>query len=545
MRRTREVDGDADAGRDSKAAKTDDESNVSSAVVREESSLKKKANAFATSTGIEKKGLSYLLAEKSEGSSKHVFGGNATAYNEVDTAEDRDARAIAERNLALQEEEGVNEDGSKIYRGQAGYKNHLKKDAASVGNNKNTGTQGPIRAPAFFRATCRFDFQPDICKDYRDTGFCGFGDSCKFMHDRGNYKSGWQMEKEWDEKQAKRKSMIAMGMDPDAKADDDAAAANGEFLVDGKGPGGAEELPYACHLCRGPFVEPVKTKCGHYFCQDCMGARYKEGNPKCPICDKNTAGIFNHCRRFAAHALKAGGCLKLFTDARALAASLKAANDEDEDGDDDESKAADAVEEDKREVAALVAAAETRANSKKGSGGVGKSASGGIGGSRGESGGSGGWAVVEDEVGEDHEGSGVGGILEAEAEERALAEKATSDEDAATAAAAASEAEAARVLASAARAQSESAAALGWAQVTSYGQTYWFHQAKNQTSRELPAEVAEHQAKQEGAGSGAAAAETAETATTTTATGWQALKDEQGRTYYFHPTTRQTSWFPR
>ena len=31
---------------------------------------------------------------------------------------------------------------------------------------------------------------PPCRQDYRDTGFCGFGDSCKFMHDRGDYKAG-------------------------------------------------------------------------------------------------------------------------------------------------------------------------------------------------------------------------------------------------------------------------------------------------------------------------------------------------------------------
>lgn len=40
-------------------------------------------------------------------------------------------------------------------------------------------TKGPIRAPTFLRATCRFDYQPDICKDYKETGFCGYGDNCK------------------------------------------------------------------------------------------------------------------------------------------------------------------------------------------------------------------------------------------------------------------------------------------------------------------------------------------------------------------------------
>jgi len=37
------------------------------------------------------------------------------------------------------------------------------------------GRQGPIRAPAHLRATVRWDYQPDICKDYKETGFCGFG----------------------------------------------------------------------------------------------------------------------------------------------------------------------------------------------------------------------------------------------------------------------------------------------------------------------------------------------------------------------------------
>lgn len=33
----------------------------------------------------------------------------------------------------------------------------------------------------------------EICKDYKETGYCSFGDSCKFIHDRGDYKSGWEI----------------------------------------------------------------------------------------------------------------------------------------------------------------------------------------------------------------------------------------------------------------------------------------------------------------------------------------------------------------
>lgn len=44
-------------------------------------------------------------------------------------------------------------DGEKLYQGQAAYNKNLKD--AQIGNAKNSGTQGPVRAPAFFRATCR------------------------------------------------------------------------------------------------------------------------------------------------------------------------------------------------------------------------------------------------------------------------------------------------------------------------------------------------------------------------------------------------------
>jgi RING finger protein 113A len=72
-------------------------------------------------------------------------------------------------------------------------------------------TQGPIRAQTWARAICRFDYQPDICKDYKETGFCGYGDSCKFLHDRGDYKSGWQIEKEYAEKEKKRQKRLQEG----------------------------------------------------------------------------------------------------------------------------------------------------------------------------------------------------------------------------------------------------------------------------------------------------------------------------------------------
>lgn len=56
-----------------------------------------------------------------------------------------------------------------------------------------------------FRITCQFDYQPNICKDYKETGYCGYGDSCKFLHDRGDYKLGWQIDQEWEALQQSKK----------------------------------------------------------------------------------------------------------------------------------------------------------------------------------------------------------------------------------------------------------------------------------------------------------------------------------------------------
>jgi hypothetical protein len=168
---------------------------------------------------------------------------------------------------------------------------------------KETGSVvGPSKAPAFIRTTCRFDYQPDLCKDYKETGFCGYGDNCKFLHDRGDYKSGWQLEKEWDTLQAKKKKKLeeslksfelenevgdvddvdgaVEGVDADGEAEE-----NYEINLD-------EELPFACLICRLDFVDPVVTLCGHYFCSKCATGNFRKSS-KCAACQKQTSGVFN------------------------------------------------------------------------------------------------------------------------------------------------------------------------------------------------------------------------------------------------------------
>lgn len=52
---------------------------------------------------------------------------------------------------------------------------YKKKDTAAGNASSGMVRKGPIRAPAHLRATVRWDYQPDICKDYKETGYCGFG----------------------------------------------------------------------------------------------------------------------------------------------------------------------------------------------------------------------------------------------------------------------------------------------------------------------------------------------------------------------------------
>ena len=81
--------------------------------------------------------------------------------------------------------------------------------------------KGPIVAPSNVKNSCRFDYNPSLCKDWHDTGYCTFGDSCIYIHDRGDYKSGWELEKEWDDEQRKRASKMMKTMAGEESSDEE------------------------------------------------------------------------------------------------------------------------------------------------------------------------------------------------------------------------------------------------------------------------------------------------------------------------------------
>lgn len=178
-----------------------------------------------------------------------------------------------DKNAAPEEE--VAEDG--LYHGSSKQRNQVPKAA------------GPVKAgPTNVRQITLVDYQPDVCKDYKETGFCGFGDTCKFLHDRGDYLHGWQLDNSFLSNQAASGSFMAQ-----QKARDEGGA-------DSDSDSDTEDLPFACLICRKPFgPDPIVTLCGHYFDSACAIKRFAKTG-KCFACGASTNGVFNRATKLIA-----------------------------------------------------------------------------------------------------------------------------------------------------------------------------------------------------------------------------------------------------
>lgn len=207
----------------------------------------------------------------------------------------RQARKKSKPNTAASDdaEEEKTSKGSALHHFDAATTKTSQKDlVTSTSQHHPTKTKvyankflaGPIRAASNIRTTCRFDYQPDICKDYKDTGFCGFGDTCIYLHDRGDQLSGWQLDQKWEEEQKQKKD--AQQQQVDAFLKGGMKAEDMEHMAE-------DGLPFACHLCRSFFKEPTVTNCAHYFCQSCLLKHFKMNNNLCPVCTKDTSGVFH------------------------------------------------------------------------------------------------------------------------------------------------------------------------------------------------------------------------------------------------------------
>merc|ERR1712194_419111 len=191
----------------------------------------KMAAASSSAENAGENGSGYILASSKRGEADmHGMGGRNTgdtplggfAANdhvsskpssdavrrlEVDTDEAHDNRAVLERNQAIHKglKDGSLEKG--VYRGMGAYKQYAERSDTAISMAKSTGNLGPVRGSMTnVRTTLRIKYigttgEGGICKDYKDTGYCGFGDSCKFLHDRSDYKPSYILEKEWEEQQ--------------------------------------------------------------------------------------------------------------------------------------------------------------------------------------------------------------------------------------------------------------------------------------------------------------------------------------------------------
>jgi RING finger protein 113A len=170
------------------------------------------------------------------------------------------------------------------YKGVANYQSFIQKNP-----NAPVRQVGPMKAPTNIRTITVTDYVPDVCKDYKQTGFCGFGDSCKFLHAREDYKQGWELDRDW-EISAKGKKLTGQTMASRNKdaAGDEEDEEDDEALL--------ESIPFACIICKKPYTNPIVTKCGHYFCESCTLQRYRK-SPACAACGAGTGGVFNMAKK--------------------------------------------------------------------------------------------------------------------------------------------------------------------------------------------------------------------------------------------------------
>ncbi|KAI1077790.1 hypothetical protein F5B20DRAFT_550393 [Whalleya microplaca] len=157
---------------------------------------------------------------------------------------------------------------------------------------------GPIKAATNIRTITVTDFAPDVCKDYKQTGFCGFGDNCKFLHAREDYKQGWQLDREWENVGKKNaggggKVVASAGnRGGGGSGANNASKAKDDGDVDAAEEALLEKIPFACVICKGAYREPCVTRCQHYFCLPCALQRYRR-DPSCAACGAGTGGVFN------------------------------------------------------------------------------------------------------------------------------------------------------------------------------------------------------------------------------------------------------------
>lgn len=116
---------------------------------------------------------------------KHLFKADTLLEEEHKSTE-----KAAERIKKAQEPQKRDSKGGKLYTGSIKVQKTTRWKPRSVHIKDNTVV----------------DFQRDVCKDFLKNGYCGFGDSCKFLHYREGYTAPKQKKRqEWKDVAKKHK----------------------------------------------------------------------------------------------------------------------------------------------------------------------------------------------------------------------------------------------------------------------------------------------------------------------------------------------------
>ncbi|KAK9472861.1 uncharacterized protein V1510DRAFT_416249 [Dipodascopsis tothii] len=199
-RRARKADSDDDdKKRAPEAASSDDSSSGSdsdsdSAAVRKAPLKRRKVGGLLDNISSSSAGTKKMA---DIGQVEHGGTGSAALTNTSDVTKQS---AIYDDEYLLGKKKPASGEAAPdgVYTGAANYKKYI------TPRESLQKPIGPMKAATNIRSSVVVDYQPDVCKDYKQTGFCGYGDSCKFLHMREDYKAGWQIDREWEEVQKKK-----------------------------------------------------------------------------------------------------------------------------------------------------------------------------------------------------------------------------------------------------------------------------------------------------------------------------------------------------
>ncbi|XP_072324577.1 E3 ubiquitin-protein ligase RNF114 [Scyliorhinus torazame] len=55
-----------------------------------------------------------------------------------------------------------------------------------------------------------------------------------------------------------------------------------------------EAQDFECPICLQALEKPIKTQCGHVFCEECHSRNFQLNDGKCPLCRKTTSRVEQH-----------------------------------------------------------------------------------------------------------------------------------------------------------------------------------------------------------------------------------------------------------